>query len=236
VGKISVLVADDDPKIRMLVRVNLTKRDYEVHEVADGAQTIAFLENEVPNLVLLDLVMPKQDGNEVCLWARRQGLDVPIMVMSAYDEEALKVQALDSGADDYVTKPFRMDEFLARVRALLRRAGPTHEDSSAEHIVKIQGLSIDLTARRAFVEGVDMHLTRTEFALLATLAQHLDSILSHDDLLGKVWGDEYRGSSHYLHVYLGRIRRKMGDEYSALLETVTGMGYILHSTPQEISE
>jgi len=224
----AVLVADDDANIRRLVNANLAKRDYLVHEVEDGEQAIAYLEREIPELLILDLVMPGISGNDVCIWVRRRGLDIPIMVLSAYDDEDLKVRALDSGADDYVTKPFKTEEFLARLRALMRRSAPASNDETNPRI-QVGGITIDIKGRRAFVNDADMHLTRTEFALLSTLAQNCDAILTHDELLARVWGEEYRGSSHYLHVYLGRIRRKMGDTYSALLETVAGMGYILHS-------
>jgi DNA-binding response OmpR family regulator len=172
--------------------------------------------------------MPLRNGNEVCAWVRQRGLDVPILVLSAYDDEALKVQALDAGADDYVTKPFKVDEFLARLRALMRRATAA-EAITDSHKATFEGISIDFKGRRAFVDGVDMHLTRTEMALLATLAEHVDSVLTHDELIVQVWGNEYRGSNHYLHVYLGKIRKKMTDPYSTLLETVAGIGYMLHS-------
>ncbi len=227
-NNLSVLIADDDPRIRRLVSANLEKRNYRTNEVADGSQVIAFLEKEMPDLVILDLVMPGMSGIDVCTWMRRQGMDTPIMVLSAYDEEELKVRALDAGADDYVTKPFQTEEFLARLRALMRRSAAMPDAPPIERI-EIEGLVIDPQARRAFVDNVDMHLTRTEFALLVTLAQNCDAVLSHDELLARVWGEEYRGSNHYLHVYLGRIRKKLGDKYSPLLETVAGMGYILHS-------
>ncbi|MHB8627134.1 MAG: response regulator transcription factor [Aggregatilineales bacterium] len=227
--KLSVLVADDDPRIRKLVNVNLTQRNYLVQEAENGEAVLEYLEQKIPDLIILDLVMPGMKGDDVCVWIRRRGIDIPIMVLSAYDEEDLKVRALDAGADDYVTKPFKAEEFLARLRALMRRSG-VPEPSQAENKVVIEGITVDLKGRRAFVDGVDMHLTRTEIALLATLAESHDSVLTHDELLAKVWGEEYRGSSHYLHVYLGRIRKKMGDKYSMLLETVAGLGYVLHST------
>jgi DNA-binding response OmpR family regulator len=226
-----VLVVDDDAKIRKLVSVNLEQRDYRVHSVADGTAAIDYMERSTPDLVILDLVMPGISGNQVCEWIRKRGDNLPVIVLSAHDDEELKVQALDSGADDYVTKPFKAEEFMARVRAVMRRATgvPTEPISAANEKIKISGLTIDLKGRRAFVDDSDMHLTRTEFALLATLAQNTDAVLIHDELLAKVWGGEYRGSNHYLHVYFGRIRKKMGDEYSNLLETVAGIGYILHS-------
>jgi two-component system KDP operon response regulator KdpE len=227
--KTSVLVVDDDPKIRKLLNANLARRNYAVQEAANGEQAIACMQQELPDLAILDLVMPGMSGNEVCVWIRDQGLAIPIIVLSAYDEEELKVQALDAGADDYVTKPFQAEEFLARMRAVMRRAGAA-DVSPSEAVIKIEGLTIDLSSRRGFVDDIDMHLTPTEFALLAILVRHPDAVITHDELLAKVWGDEYRGSSHYLHVYLGRIRRKMGDKYGSLLETIAAMGYLFHST------
>jgi two-component system response regulator MprA len=227
--KYSVLVADDDPKIRKLVSINLSQRNHSVHEVEDGQAVLEYLDHETPDLLILDLIMPIMNGNDVCRWIRRRGMDIPIMILSAHDEEELKVNALDAGADDYVTKPFKIEEFLARLRALMRRAGPP-EEATAERKLTIQGITVDLKGRRAYIDGTDMHLTRTEIALLAALAENPDCIITHTELLAKVWGEEYRGSRHYLHVYLGRIRKKLSDKYSGLLETVAGLGYILHST------
>jgi two-component system KDP operon response regulator KdpE len=223
----AALVVDDDPRIRLLVRVNLEARGYHVQEAANGAEAIGIMESAIPSLVILDLVMPGMGGHEVCEWIRERS-DVPVIVLSAHNDEELKVRALDAGADDYVTKPFGQAEFMARIRAVVRRStSPLPKEDN--NTVTIQALNINLKARRAFVENHDLHLTRTEFALLAELARNLDHILTHDELLARVWGEEYRGSSHYLHVYFGRIRKKMGDKYSELLESVPGVGYILHT-------
>src|SRR5690606_2955116 len=142
--------------------------------------------------------------------------DVPIIVLSARVEEDLKVAALDAGADDYVTKPFGFDELLARVRAFLRRSYVSAKTD--EKKIRIGELTIDLDARRVLISGADLHLTKTEYALIAVLARRMDAIVIHDELLVQVWGQEYRGSNHYLHTYLGRLRRKLG-EYGDLLET-----------------
>lgn len=225
---VPTLVVDDDPRIRMLVRVNLEARGYDVQEAATGSEAIALMEHTIPSLVILDLVMPGMSGDEVCTWIRERS-DVPVIVLSAYNEEDLKVRALDAGADDYVTKPFAQEEFMARIRAVMRRA-TLMQPKDESGVVIINGLNINLKARRAFVDDKDLHLTRTEFALLAELAQNLNGILTHDELLARVWGEEYRGSSHYLHVYFGRIRKKMGEAHSTLLESVAGVGYILHAS------
>lgn len=221
----NILIVEDDPSIRKLVRVNLVKRGYTVSEAADSHQAIALFQEVPVDLVLLDLVLPGLSGVDVCTWIRARS-DVPIIVLSARLEEDLKVAALDAGADDYVTKPFGSEELLARVRAFLRRSYVSAKTNDTK--IQIGELCIDMEARRVFVGENDLHLTRTEYAILAELAHRLDAIVTHDELLTQVWGPEYRGSNHYLHTYLGRLRKKLGD-YSELLETVPGMGYNLHS-------
>lgn len=179
------------------------------------------------DLILLDLILPGIDGLEVCSWIRQQS-EVPIVVLSAREDEELKVRALDAGADDYITKPFSQVEMLARLRAVLRRSNAN--PSSQNNEIKIEDLTINLQAHRAFIDGEDMHLTRTEFAILVELAQNQEAIITHENMLARVWGPEYRDSNHYLHIYLGRIRKKLGAKMEPLLETVPGVGYLLHSS------
>ena len=221
----NILIVEDDPNIRKLVRVNLVKRGYTVSEAEDSHQAIALFQEVPVDLVLLDLLLPGLSGVDVCTWIRARS-DVPIIILSARMEEDLKVAALDAGADDYVTKPFGQEELLARVRAFLRRSYVSAKTNDTN--IQIGELCIDLEARRVFVGENDLHLTRTEYAILAELAHRMDAIVTHDELLSRVWGPEYLGSNHYLHTYLGRLRRKLG-EYGELLETVPGMGYNLHS-------
>ena len=221
----NILIVEDDPNIRKLVRVNLVKRGYTVSEAEDSHQAMALFQEAPVDLVLLDLMLPGLSGVDVCAWMRARS-DVPIVVLSARLEEDLKVAALDAGADDYVTKPFGGDELMARVRAFLRRSYVAAKTSDTR--VQIGDLIIDLEARRVFIGENDLHLTHTEYAIIAELAHRLDAIVTHDELLTQVWGQEYRGSNHYLHTYLGRLRKKLG-EYGDLLETVPGMGYNLHS-------
>jgi two-component system, OmpR family, KDP operon response regulator KdpE len=221
----NILIVEDDPNIRKLVRVNLVKRGYTVSEAGDSHQAMAQFQAEPVDLVILDLMLPGMSGVDICTWIRGRS-DVPIIVLSARLEEDLKVAALDAGADDYVTKPFGHEELLARVRAFLRRSYVSAKTNDKQ--VQIGELNIDLEARRVLIGETDLHLTRTEYAILAELAQRPDAIVTHDELLTKVWGPEYRGSNHYLHTYLGRLRKKLG-EYGDLLETVPGMGYNLHS-------
>jgi two-component system KDP operon response regulator KdpE len=221
----NILIVEDDPNIRKLVRVNLVKRGYTVSEAEDSHQAIDLFQKVPVDLVLLDLMLPGLSGVDVCAWIRARS-EVPIIVLSARLEEDLKVAALDAGADDYVTKPFGQEELLARVRAFLRRSYVSAKTNDTK--IQIGELSIDLDARRVFIGERDLHLTRTEYAILAELAHRLDAIVTHDELLTRVWGPEYRGSNHYIHTYLGRLRKKLG-EYGELLETVSGMGYNLHS-------
>jgi two-component system KDP operon response regulator KdpE len=221
----NILIVEDDPSVRKLVRVNLAKRGYTVSEAEDSHQAIALFQEVPVDLVLLDLVLLGLSGVDVCAWMRARS-DVPIIVLSARLEEDLKVAALDAGADDYVTKPFGPEELLARVRAFLRRSYVSAKTSDTK--IQIGELHIDLEARRVFIGENDLHLTHTEYAIFAELVRRLDAIVTHDELLTQVWGPEYRGSNHYLHTYLGRLRKKLGD-YGELLETVPGMGYNLHS-------
>jgi two-component system KDP operon response regulator KdpE len=221
----NILIVEDDPSIRKLVRVNLTKRGYTVSEAENSHQAIALFQEVPVDLVLLDLVLPGLSGVDICAWIRARS-DVPIIILSARLEEDLKVAALDAGADDYVTKPFGSEELLARVRAFLRRSYVSAKTDDTK--IQIGELNIDLEARRVCIGENDLHLTRTEYALLAELAHRLDAIITHDELVTQVWGPEYRGSNHYLHTYIGRLRKKLG-EYGDLLETVPGMGYNLHS-------
>ena len=221
----NILIVEDDPNIRKLVRVNLVKRGYTVSEAADSHKAIELFQQETMDLVLLDLLLPGLSGVDVCKWIRARS-NVPIIVLSARLEEDLKVAALDAGADDYDTKPFGQEELMARVRAFLRRSYVSAKTNAA--IIEIGKLCIDLESRRVLLGDSDIHLTRTEYAILAELAHRMDAIVTHDELITKVWGPEYRGSNHYLHTYLGRLRKKLG-EYSEILETVPGMGYNLHS-------
>jgi two-component system KDP operon response regulator KdpE len=221
-----ILIIDDNPQMQKLVSANLQARGYGVQVAGNGEEALEVFKVGKFDMVLLDLILPGISGIEVCNWIRQQS-DVPIVVLSAREDEDMKVHALDAGADDYITKPFSQEEMMARVRAVLRRANTNSSGKKTE--IQIKDLVINLQAHRAFVKGEDMHLTRTEFALLVELAQNQESVLTHDNLLARVWGPEYRDSSHYLHIYLGRIRKKLGSEMETLLETVPGVGYILHS-------
>jgi two-component system, OmpR family, KDP operon response regulator KdpE len=222
-----ILAIDDNPQIQKLITSNLQARGYIVQTAGSGEEAMDVFMTGQFDLVILDLILPGISGIDVCIWIRQQS-DVPLIVLSARSDEDLKVRALDAGADDYITKPFSQEEMLARVRAVLRRSSVGTLDKKGE--IHIKNLTINLPAHRAFIDGVDMHLTRTEFALLAELAKNQESVMTHENILARVWGPEYRDSNHYLHIYLGRIRKKMGEEMGPYLETVPGIGYVLHST------
>lgn len=220
-----ILLVEDDPSIRKLVQVNLEKRGYTVSEAEDSHRAIALFQETSVDLVLLDLLLPGLSGVDVCAWIRARS-NVPIIILSARQEEELKIAALDAGADDYVTKPFSPEELLARVRAFLRR---TYASAIKDkNKIQIDSLTIDFTARRVFINENDLHLTGTEYALFAELARQIDSIVTHNELLSNIWGAEYIGSNHYLHTYIGRLRKKLG-EYSDLIETLPGVGYSFRS-------
>lgn len=225
-----ILIVDDSPTARDMIRANLEMRGYKfISEAGDGIEAINQMKENFPDLILLDLAMPRMGGIAVCEWVRKQRQDVPIIVLSAVEQEQLVIDALDAGADDYVQKPYDMNIVLARIRAVLRRVDLMIQSGMERNRLIVDKLVVDFTAKRVFIDDNDLRLTRTEFALLSTLAKSPDVILSHDELLEQVWGPEYRGSSHYLHVYLGRVRKKLGEHYSALLETVSGLGYVLYS-------
>ncbi len=220
-----ILLVEDDPNTRKLVRVNLQKRGYTVSEAGDSHRALALFQEVPVDLVLLDLVLPGLSGVDICAWIRARS-DVPIIILSARLEEDLKVAALDAGADDYVTKPFSPEELLARIRAFLRR---TYVSAiKDENKIQIDSLVVDFAARRVFINENDVSLTGKEYDLLAELVHRMNAIVTHTELLSDIWGAEYRGSNHYLHTYVGRLRKKLG-EYSDLVETVPGIGYSFRS-------
>ena len=220
----NILVVEDDVNIRNMVSVNLEKRGYKISEADNGNQAMLLFRQEPFDLILLDLVLPGISGVDVCTWIRARS-DTPIIVLSGMQDEELKVTALDAGADDYITKPFGHEELLARVRAVLRRT-ISNPNETGQKKLQINGLTIDFETRRVRIDEEDISLTKTEYALLMELAKHPDAVVDHNDLLGRVWGPQYRDANHYLHIYLGRVRKKLGI-YGDLLETIPGVGYRL---------
>jgi two-component system KDP operon response regulator KdpE len=219
----SILVVDDEPAILRAVRTNLRAHGFQVETAETGTEALERYERVRPDLVLLDLNLPDLDGVAVIERIRTRTA-TPIIVLSVRDAERDKVAALDAGADDYVTKPFGADELLARVRAALRRlAGPAGAPDGA---FASGDLRIDLRRREVTVAGAAVHLTPTEYELLKTFVRYPDRVLTDRMLLQHVWGSEYGSESHYLHVYVARLRRKLEvGGRTRWIQTEPGVGY-----------
>ncbi|SDH22295.1 response regulator [Pseudonocardia oroxyli] len=220
-----VLVVDDDPAIARALRINLTAQGYDVVSAADGASALRAAADRHPDVVVLDLGLPDLDGADVIAGIRGWS-PVPILVLSARTDSGEKVAALDAGADDYVTKPFGMDELLARLRAAVRRgtAAP-----AAEPVLTLGELTVDLQAKRVRRGAETVHLTPTEWGILEMLAEHRGKLVGQRELLRRVWGPQYEDNRHYLRVYLAQLRRKLEPDpaHPRFLHTEAGMGYRL---------
>ncbi|MEU4728527.1 response regulator [Streptomyces sp. NPDC023588] len=220
-----VLVVEDEPQIVRALVINLKARKYEVDAAADGASALELAAARHPDVVLLDLGLPDMDGIEV-IKGLRGWTRVPILVLSARHTSDEKVEALDAGADDYVTKPFGMDELLARLRAAVRRAEPP-AGSGGGVIVETEGFTVDLAAKKAVREGRDVRLTPTEWHLLEVLVRNGGKLVSQKQLLQEVWGPSYGTETNYLRVYMAQLRRKLEADPSHPRHFITepGMGY-----------
>ncbi|MEV7783704.1 response regulator [Kitasatospora sp. NPDC088351] len=219
-----VLVVDDEPQIVRALVINLKARKYEVDAAHDGASALELAAARHPDVVVLDLGLPDMDGVEV-IKGLRGWTRVPIIVLSARHASDEKVEALDAGADDYVTKPFGMDELLARMRAAVRRAEPVAgEDDS---LVVTDSFTVDLAAKKVNRDGTDVRLTPTEWHLLEVLVRNAGRLVSQTQLLQEVWGPAYRTETNYLRVYLAQLRRKLERDPSHPRHFITepGMGY-----------
>jgi two-component system KDP operon response regulator KdpE len=201
-----ILVVDDEPQITRVLRRSLGAHRYDVRVAADGDAALELFHDWQPDLLITDLSMPNMDGLEVCRRIRAES-QVPVIVLSVKGDERVKVAALDAGADDYVTKPFGIEELLARVRAALRRA-PAKDDDRPE-IVEAGDFFIDVGAHTVAVRGQEIHLTPKEFDLLVYLARHAGKVLTHRVLLGAVWGGNYVEQTEYLRVFIGQLRKKV---------------------------
>jgi two-component system, OmpR family, KDP operon response regulator KdpE len=224
-----VLVVEDEPQVMRFLRATLPTQGYRLVEAVTGQQGLVEAATRTPDLILLDLGLPDLDGVEVT--RRLRGWSkTPIIVLSARGQESDKIQALDAGADDYLTKPFGMGELLARMRVALRNAARAGE-GAAEPVFEVGELRVDLSARRVAVAGREVHLTRTEYNLLATLVKHAGKVVTHRQLLRDVWGPGAAGQSHYLRVYMGQFRHKLESDPARprYLETETGVGYRLRT-------
>jgi two-component system, OmpR family, KDP operon response regulator KdpE len=222
-----ILVVDDEPQILRALRTNLRGAGYEVTTAETVEEALAEAAMRPPDAVILDLLLPDGSGTDVCRELRRWS-DVPVIVLSAVGDETEKVAALDAGADDYVTKPFGIDELLARLRAALRRVNPT-----AEPVVEVGDLQVDLEKRSVTVRGRPVPLTPHEYGMLALFARNVGKLLTHRTILREVWGPAYGDESHYLHVYVSQLRRKIETDPTRprYLITEPGAGYRLVEPP-----
>ncbi len=219
-----VLVVDDEPQIVRALRINLSARGYDVVIAPDGREALRVAAQARPDVVVLDLGLPDMDGATVIAGLRGWS-SVPIIVLSARLDSGDKVAALDAGADDYVTKPFGMDELLARLRAAVRRASVPPADGDA--IVETESFTVDLAAKKVMRDGAEVHLTPTEWGVLELLVRNRGKLVAQKQLLQEVWGPTYASETHYLRVYLAQLRRKLEPQPSRPRHLVTeaGMGY-----------
>ena len=218
-----ILVVDDEPQILRSLRTTLASHGYDVQTAATGEEALAAVDGRLPDLVVLDLVLPGLSGLEVCRHLRARS-SLPILVLSARGDERDKVAALDLGADDYLTKPFGVNELLARIRAALRRAVGARGPSA---VVEAGALRVDFDRRQVTLDGAEVRLTPTEFDLLKVLVANAGRVLTHGYLLRTVWGPEYEGESQLLRVFIGQLRRKVERDPSRPQHILTdpGVGY-----------
>jgi two-component system KDP operon response regulator KdpE len=225
-----ILIVDDDPAILRLLSTNLKARGYEVVTANNGEEALEALQNEFVDLIILDLMMPKIDGVEVCRRIREWS-DVPIIILSARGDEKDKVKCLEIGADDYLTKPFGIAELMARIKTAFRHRGDLTV-APAQSNFACDGLEINFAKRRVSVGGKEITLTPTEYAMLQHLAINSDKVLTHSMLLQSVWGSEYSSEKEYLRVFVGRLRRKLEPDPKnpRYIQTIPGVGYHLATT------
>lgn len=220
-----VLVADDDKAVRESLVRALTLEGYEVDAANDGAKALEMIRVGEHDALVLDLMMPVIDGLTVCRVLRSEKSRLPILMLTARSETSDRVQGLDAGADDYLPKPFALDELLARLRALLRRTGPVDQDDSHDQLV-LDDLRIDTSARRVFRGDRELDLSKTEFELLELLVRNSGIVLDHSTIYDRIWGYDFGPESKNLAVYIGYIRRKVDlDGHRRLIHTVRGVGY-----------
>jgi two-component system KDP operon response regulator KdpE len=220
-----ILIVDDDESTLDLLSIQLKAEGYQVETAASGADALQRVDRQLPDLILLDLLMPDIDGLAVCR-AVRTFSDVPIVVLSAVGLEDKKVEALDLGADDYLTKPVGARELKARVRSWLRRHASRGRTAAAK-VIRIGGLKVEFLQRRVTIGGREVHLTPTEYELLSVLARQRGRVVSHAELLSTGWGPGYQESRNYLHVYIGRLRRKISGAKGVEIASQAGVGYRL---------
>jgi len=208
--KTKILVVDDEPKIRMFIRANLEARGYEVYLAIDGVEAVEMAASVLPDVIVLDVNMPRMDGIEACRQIRKW-TNTPIIILSVREDEKDKVRALDEGADDYITKPFGIEELLARIRVALRHTVSVTPDAP---VLTIGDLEVDLSKHLVKRHGQIIQLTRTEYELLAYLVSNCGKLLTHRELLHNVWGSEYGEEIEYVRTFINQLRRKIEDDPS----------------------
>lgn len=222
-GKQNILVVDDEPQITRVLKTTLSSQGYGIRTASDGEEALQAMNEWPPDLIVTDLRMPNMDGLDLCREVRKTS-QVPIIVLSVKGEDSIKVQALDAGADDYVTKPFSMTELTARIRAALRRASVP--DQPRVSLIELGDFRIDVPGRTVRVKTRDVHLTPKEFDLLVYLARHAGKVLTHRTLLAAVWGPNSVEQPEYLRVFVGQLRKKLeGDASSKYIVTEPWVGY-----------
>ncbi|EME61838.1 MULTISPECIES: response regulator transcription factor [Rhodococcus] len=225
-----ILVVDDDRAVRESLRRSLSFNGYSVELATDGQDALEQVAAERPDAMVLDVMMPRVDGLEVCRRLRSTGDDLPILVLTARDSVSERVAGLDAGADDYLPKPFALEELLARLRALLRRASP--DPTESEETLRFADLTLNPSTREVTRGARSISLTRTEFALMEMLMANPRRVLSRSRILEEVWGYDFPTSGNALEVYVGYLRRKTEAEGEPrLIHTVRGVGYVLRETP-----
>jgi two-component system KDP operon response regulator KdpE len=225
----AILLIEDEPEIRRFLRTALPPQGYRLYEAATGTDGLTEARSRNPDLILLDLGLPDLDGIEIIRWIRAWTA-TPIIVLSARDQERIKVDALDLGADDYVTKPFGVDELLARMRVALRHASRPAADSG-DGVFTLGDLKVDLELRQVWMAGKEIHLTPIEYKLLTTLVRHAGKVMTHRQLLKEVWGPLHLDEGHYLRVYMRQLRNKLEKQpaHPRYLVTELGVGYRLRT-------
>jgi len=220
-----ILIVDDDPGVLKFVRANLQARDCETLIATDGTEALRVIEKELPDLVILDIMMPKMDGFEVCRRIR-QWSQIPIIMLSARHDIEEKIKCLNAGADDYITKPFGINELMARVTAVLRRAKEVGTTPAMPSFTS-GDLTINFVERRVTVAGREVKLTPTEYSLLQELVLNAGKVFPHSTLLSRVWGPEYSGEREYLRVFIGRLRKELETDTQKpkYIVTIPGVGY-----------
>jgi two-component system response regulator MprA len=225
-AKSRVLVVDDDKAVRESLRRSLEFNGYDVVMAADGAEALAGIASAAPDIVVMDVMMPRLDGIEATKALRKAGNDLPILVLTARDAVGDRVDGLDAGADDYLTKPFALQELLARLRALLRRAVPV--DGAADEVLTFSDLTMNTASREVTRGSRSIELTRTEFALLEMFLRRPRRVLERSFILEEVWGYDFPTTANSLEVYVGYLRRKTeAEDEPRLIHTVRGVGYVL---------